>query len=209
MVVRSGARFKQRATGLRDLVRWAQGGWESPAAAPVKRRVIERAHIPGATWIETGTYRGDTTEFLAGLSGSVVSIEPDETLFRRASERFRGDPRIQLVNEPSESVIDSILQRTGGSVCLWLDGHFSGLGTYHGTEDTPIRQELHAIEAVVQTKARLAVLVDDFRDFPARVEDERVKTSSYPTRDALVSWAQRNNLVWTVEHDIFVARKPS
>ena len=37
-----------------------------PCPAAVKWMVLERHHIPGAVWIETGTHLGGTTRFLAG-----------------------------------------------------------------------------------------------------------------------------------------------
>lgn len=50
---------------------------------------------------------------------------------------------------------------------------------------------------------KATVLVDDFRCFdPANPE-----YATYPRRVWLVEWAERNDLSWTIEHDIFAAFK--
>lgn len=206
-LAKRSAELRRRLVSIRDFARWHQRGWEAPAASVVKKYVLKRNHVPGATWVETGTYRGDTTAFLAGLANSVVSLEPDPYLFRRASLRFKDDWRIRLLNDTSENALGEVLQRLNGSVCLWLDGHYSGGSTYRGAVDSPILSELKTIEAQADRLESLVVLIDDFRDFPQGSQDTEAAECSYPTRDWLLDWAQRNNMEWNIEHDIFVARK--
>ena len=46
----------------------------------------------------------------------------------------------------------------------------------------------------------ICVFVDDIRDFNNDLK------SGYPSRDLLVNWAIRNNLMWNIEFDIFIAK---
>jgi hypothetical protein len=190
----------------REALRWWRRDWAAPAAPTVKRRVLKRHSIPGATWVETGTYRGDTTAFLARLGGSVVSIEPDAHLQANATKRFADDDRIKLVKGTSEEVLEEVLQALAGPVCFWLDGHFSGAGTYRSDIDTPITQELDTIARQLPRLQPICVLVDDFREFSPVPSSGQ---STYPTRQSLVEWAVANNLAWSVEHDIFIATTQS
>lgn len=186
----------------RAALQWWRRRWAAPSAPAVKRRVLARHCIPGATWVETGTYRGDTTAFLARLGESVISIEPDAQLHASATARFAGNPRVRLVRGTSEEVFDDVVADLSGPVCFWLDGHFSGNGTHQADADTPITWELEVIGRRIGSLRPLAVLVDDFREFPTGPSRG---TSSYPTRQSLVEWASTHGLAWTVEHDIFAA----
>lgn len=203
MLERSGPRLRAGLIDKREWARWRRRQWDAPSPPSVKRCVLARHHVPGATWVETGTYRGDTTEYLARLSGSVISIEPDVSLHQRASIRFANDPRIRLVRGTSEEVFEGVVNSLTGPVCFWLDGHFSGPGTYEGPATTPILQELDCIAARIPHFSALAVLVDDFREFGSSAETR--DDAGYPSRDTLVDWARDCGLSWAVEHDILVA----
>ena len=184
--------------------RWRSGGWASPSPSRVKWEVLHRYGSPEGTWIETGTYKGDTTDFLAKRARLVISIEPSTKLADSAISRFRGRGNVRILNQESEQIFDSLLNDIEGDVSFWLDGHFSAGETFRGVQDTPIRQELDAIESHLSIwKEKVAIFIDDFRYF--RVGNLGAET--YPSRKYLVDFAQRNGLEWTIEHDIFCAWK--
>lgn len=197
------AQVRAQFVNGRAWLNWRRRMWSSPSAPSVKRGVLARHHIAGATWVETGTYRGDTTAFLAKLGGRVISLEPDDGLYSKTSRRFVGDDRVTLLHGTSESLFIDVVASVKGPVCFWLDGHYSGPGTFLADSPTPVSWELEVIARNLGRLSDVAVLVDDFREFPSR---ERIAgDESYPTREALVSWAVANSLDWTVEHDIFIA----
>ena len=73
----------------------------------------------------------------------------------------------------------------------------------HPDQELPlysIVQELDLIEKYRNNIGELAVFIDDIRDFDADLN------SGYPSRDVLVTWANRNNLKWNIEQDIFIAK---
>jgi hypothetical protein len=109
--------------------------------------VITRYGIAGATWIETGTYAGDTAEYLAlGGAKMVFSIEPGPKLFAAADTRFKNYPNVDILFGLSEDVLPILLPTIEGpDVCFWLDGHYSDELTHRGPQDTPIAEELQAI----------------------------------------------------------------
>lgn len=86
---------------------------------------------------------------------------------------------------------------------MWLDGHYSAGNTFQGPIDTPIRQEMAALEERQERFAALTVLVDDVRCFDSGNDDN----GAYHSRSWLVAWANRCGMAWTIEHDIFVAWK--
>ena len=166
----------------------------------MKRKVLIRNGIDGATWVETGTYLGETTKFLSRGAVRVVSIEPEPDLYRRAQKRFSDIPNVELVNGTSEEVLEEVLNQIEGKVNFWLDGHYSAGVTYLGEKVSPIEEELSAIDRHFKKFEEIAVLVDDVRIFDPLVAED----SGYPTIDLLVDWAESHSLRWKIEHDIFI-----
>ena len=73
-------KFKELINRITGYYSWSKLHYASPAPSPVKKKVLLRHNLPDCTWIETGTYLGDTTFFLSKLSSKVISIEPAEKL---------------------------------------------------------------------------------------------------------------------------------
>jgi len=182
---------------------WASRGFAAPSPPHVKRATLSRLGIPEATWVETGTFLGDTTALLALRARHVHSIEPEPKLCARAQARFARTPNVEIHGGLSEEILPALLSRLEGDICFWLDGHYSAGVTFKGPKDTPIAEELAAIEAVAPRLGRLVVLVDDVRCF----DPTRHEFADYPPKSFLIAWAERLGLAWHIEHDIFVARR--
>lgn len=196
------ADFRAARRRHKEMANWAARQYEAPAPAFIKREVLLRNGIPEATWVETGTFQGDTTALLAQRARRVISIEPEPTLYAKAAARFQGRGNVEIRNGLSEEVMPSVLPTLSGDVCFWLDGHYSAGITHKGPKDTPIVEELAFIGQALPRWGRVAVLVDDVRCF----DPGHPEYSSYPDRNFLVEWAARNKLNWHIELDIFVAR---
>jgi len=189
--------------GRAQLKEWRARGYGLPAPYSVKIEVLLRRGDPEATWIETGTYLGETTHVLGRRAKHVFTIEPAVALAERARERFNGRANITVIEGPSELMLEPLLRDIQGDVCFWLDGHFSSGPTFQGTADTPIVEELDIIERNLTRLGRVVILVDDIRCF--RSGDEGM--TSYPTRSSLVEWADRLSFSWEIEQDIFIATR--
>ncbi len=183
-------------------VDWHNRDYAAPSPHFVKQTVVLRHALQGSTWIETGTYTGDTTQLLSQAAGFVYSIEPEPTLYDKAVERFRAHPNVLILKGLSEAVLPTLLPTLAGDVSFWLDGHYSGGVSFKGPHDTPIVLELAAIAGNLARWRRVTVLVDDVRCFNPRDPD----FANYPTADFLVDWARANRFTWQIEHDIFIAK---
>ena len=179
--------------------KWRRSNYSSPSPQHVKIKVLKSHSLPNATWIETGTYLGDTTSKLSKIAKKVISIEPQTELSLFASTRLKRKKNVEFINATSESSIAKALEGISGPTCFWLDGHYSGDVTFQGTEVSPISAELSAISSFL-TKNIVVVLIDDFRLFVNSA------ATGYPSHLSLITWAGEQNLSWTVEHDIFVAQ---
>jgi hypothetical protein len=158
--------------------------------------------VKDATWVETGTFLGDTTVLLAKDSKKVFTIEPENFLFEQAKKRFQNESCIDVIHGLSESAFPVLLPTLRGEVNFWLDGHFSGGFTHQGPTDCPVREELSSIEKNLALYDGVVVLIDDIRCFNPSIPEY----ADYPDIDFLVNWARKNNLHWHIEHDIFIAK---
>ena len=116
-------------------------------------------------WVETGTYTGNTTEFLAQFSPFVISIEPGLELFENASKKLANYDNILLIKGESEDVFPELLPTLTGDFNFWLDGHYSSGITFLGKHETPITFELDEIAKNIKNFNRIAIFVDDVRSF--------------------------------------------
>ena len=196
-------------TGLLELVKqrsdfsaWKQRGYLENSPQKVKQNVFLKYGIEGANWVETGTYLGTTTQYLSNLSHHVYSIEPEQNLYSDACKRFEGR-NVTLFNDTSKNVLPSLLPNLNGNINFWLDGHYSAGLTFKGDKDCPVEDELSSIEANFDNFEKISILIDDVRCFLSSESEY----SDYPSIDYLVDWARKMNMIWTIEHDIFIMQR--
>jgi hypothetical protein len=191
---------------LRSIVDWVRRGCVGYAPQFVKQRVLMKYCVPGAPWVETGTYLGTTTKFLAARSPLVHTIEPATSLYEGAVRRFRGR-NVVLHHGTSEAVLPRLLPDLRGSVNFWLDGHFSAGLTYRSDKESPLLDELAAIRANLSHMHDVAIFIDDIRCCVPTAADAR--EGGYPALDELVAWARENGFGWRIEQDIMIISRPS
>jgi hypothetical protein len=182
-----------------ESLKWRTLNYASPSPQHVKIRILKANSLKNATWVETGTYLGDTTSKLARIARKVISIEPQTALSTFASTRLNRYKNVEVINATSESCISKVLDGISGPTCFWLDGHYSGDVTFQGAEISPILAELSAISNFLSSH-KAVIFIDDFRLFVNSTN------TGYPPHSNLVDWAVKNNLSWTVEQDIFIAK---
>lgn len=187
-----------------QLLEWASRSYAAPAPHAVKQQVLLRNNLNNATWIETGTLFGETSDFLSRHSMQVHTTEPEPELFEKAKQRFQKHNNVTVHNEISEVFLPRILPTLSGNLCMWLDGHYSGGETFAGPNDTPLREELIAIQENIMRFDNVAILIDDIR-FCGRQH----AYGSYPSLGELVAFADKLGLAWYIEHDIFIAKSTS
>ncbi|MEI6872517.1 MAG: hypothetical protein WCL08_09570, partial [Verrucomicrobiota bacterium] len=60
--------------------------------------------------VETGTYLGDSALQLADDFGQCITIELHQGLAARATKRFRGDGRLEVIGGSSREVLPRVLE---------------------------------------------------------------------------------------------------
>jgi tetratricopeptide (TPR) repeat protein/GT2 family glycosyltransferase/acetyltransferase-like isoleucine patch superfamily enzyme len=133
------------------------------------------------TFIETGTYLGDTSHAASKIFSTVHTIELSADLYQRAANRFKNEPNIHVHQGDSSKVFPELLRRLQGKALFWLDGHYSEGVTAKGDENTPVMKEIKAIRDSRMTDA--VILVDDLRFFytPWDVVPDHSSARGYPS----------------------------
>ncbi len=132
-----------------------------PASGRVKAAALRRyAREYGLkTFVETGTYLGDTTAAVASTFAQCFTIEMSPQLHARSQERLSAFPNVECVLGDSASQLPPVLRRIEGPSLFWLDAHASGSETVDSGKG-PVFSELAAIYS---GGGDHVVLIDDAR----------------------------------------------
>ncbi len=134
----------------------------------VKLAVI-RHNVPNPhprVFVETGTYYGDTVAAIKDMYASVISIEVDDALHKRACVRFAADKNVRIAHGDCARELPAILETLDEPAVFWLDGHYSGGETGKGEIEDPILISLNQIAA--HPVREHVIFIDDARTFDGR-----------------------------------------
>ena len=126
-----------------------------------------RGALPISTFVETGTFRGDTVALAAPFVKKVITVEISEALWKEAVARFAGVGNVEVHLGESPEVLAGIRGRLGGeSTLFWLDAHWCVAESTGGERSQcPLLDEIAAIGGLGPLSV---VLIDDARLFLAR-----------------------------------------
>ena len=155
-------------------------------------------------FIEGGTYKGASAVSMAREFDFVVTIENDATLHEAARERNPLENIRYLLGDTRDR-LPEILSEFPQSL-IWLDAHWSGLGTYGEGDECPVLKEL---EIIFAHQDRPIILIDDARLFlqpPPSPHDHL----AWPSIDELVRAIPinyrtivRNDVIYVLHETIF------
>ncbi len=195
--VAAARRVALRPRAARQERAWLAGGCRGAPPIHVKRRaVLEYASAAGArTVIETGTYHGDTADYLARHGLRVVTVELSPHFASAAVRRFARNSLVEVVEGDSAAVLPGVIADLDEPLCFWLDGHWSGEATAGAATAHPLSDELRAIVSHPRFASHV-VLIDDVRLFGS---------DGYPTLASVQ--AQLGRLSYVL-HDILRSHAP-
>ncbi len=116
-------------------------------------------------FIETGTYKANTTVWASKEFDKVYTIEADEALYNDAKQKNSSIENIEFLHGNSRdklSEVISLLQND--DAIIWLDAHWSGGETYGQDDECPLLDEL---DIILRCDSDHIILIDDARLFLA------------------------------------------
>jgi hypothetical protein len=177
-------------------------GWPLPPPGSVKRAMLRREGLRthAACFVETGTYKGDTTWYLRNDFDKLYSFEVAPELALLARRRFSKWQNIEIIEGDSGIELRGLVDRLTSPVLFWLDGHYSAGMTGRGATDCPIWEELDAICS--RRDLECSIFIDDARLFGV--------DPSYPSLGELNQWCAKSlpNHRLLVENDIVKVSVP-
>ena len=183
--------WRSRRRQRTELGAWEAAGRPLPPPHLVKQRVLrayaQRYHL--RILVETGTFRGDMVEAMKRTFANIYSIELQSAFHAEATERFRDEPQVHLIQGDSAVELGVLVDQIQEPALFWLDGHYSAGNTARGQKDTPIMEELAHLLRDQHT--RHVIIIDDARCFGA--------DAAYPTLEALREYVLARNPALEVE----------
>jgi hypothetical protein len=119
----------------------------------------------------------------------IHTIELDEGLWRKASEKFASVPHVRVTLGDSGLILSTLLANIREQCLFWLDGHFCGPGTGGIDNGIPIVKELHAIGA--HGRNDHVILIDDARLFNGQ--------NGYPAVYQIIDLCKKINPDYTIK----------
>lgn len=132
------------------------------------REMLEQHALQCTTFVETGTFMGETIENVKTHFARVETVEVKDTFHQRAVQRFRADAHVTCHLGDSLRMLGDICDTLESPTCFWLDGHYSSHDTGHGEKMVPLYEELEAI--MKRCKHECVIIIDDCRLFGKKVD---------------------------------------
>jgi len=186
---------------FREWIQFVARDYSAPSPTHFKMKTLVSFSLKEGNWVETGTYKGGTTKYLAKRFPKVISIEPSPKYFAYSQSRLKKLKNVTLLNGSSEDLFEGAITAAGPIVNLWLDGHFSEGGTFLGSKISPIEEELNAVIKQIDGLQKLVIFIDDVRLFPRSIDQE----TGYPKFQWLIDWCAKNGFRWQIQNDILIA----
>jgi hypothetical protein len=160
-----------------------------PPPQTVKVRVI-RTHARRfgiRTFVETGTFKGETIAAVADAFDRRITIELSTELWRKARERL---PGVECLLGDSSAVLKHIVPLLNNPALFWLDAHASGGDTIDSGVG-PIFEELQTIFASGKPHV---ILIDDARGHQVEAIEAVVPEShSFSIRNDIIRITPRHS----------------
>lgn len=136
-------------------------------------------------FIETGTFKGDTTHKASQYFSYVHTIELDQKLYEKAKKRFKNNNSIMVHHGDTLTQLPKILKTIKDKAIIFLDAHYSMGETAKGDFNTPI---LHEFEKIKRSGLKNPILIiDDIRMFYEPINDVKATfIEDYPTLNTIV-----------------------
>ncbi len=154
------------------------------------------------TFIETGTFKGDTTSWAADNFKHVFTVENSSVLYKAALKRFSKRQNIECYFGSSPAKLPEILIQLKSPSIFWLDAHWCGGSTYGAGDECPLIDE---ILLVVECAEKHVIIIDDARLF-LKPPSELHAGDQWPGLDEIVGlFSKRPGFYTFVCEDVIIS----
>lgn len=134
-----------------------------PPAIHLTKENLEK-YGSGDTFIETGTYIGETVDMVLTTDfQKIYTIELNEGLYNDAVKKYENESRVTCFQGDSIDCLKTIVDNLDGPATFWLDAHASGPLPGGKSGGSPVLDELDIIGN--STCKEHTIIIDDCRLF--------------------------------------------
>ena len=112
-------------------------------------------------FVETGTYKGTTTEWASENFSWVYTIDISQEYLDNARLKLESAKNIFFKHGDSRVILEEVVPNLSSNAVFWLDAHKGG-GYFGSGDDCPIIEEILAIH---KHSHQNCILIDDVRAF--------------------------------------------
>ena len=149
------------------------------------------------TFVETGTYKGQTSHRMARIFKNVFTVEGSEFYFNAAVQNLVNDENVSITNSDSVSFLEGSKWNYKPAI-FWLDAHWCGTETAGVENECPVIAEIRALKNIDSNKS--AILIDDARLF-LKPPPEPHKIEQWPTLREVIDQLPKNHKIF-VQNDV-------
>ena len=113
-------------------------------------------------FIETGTYKAQTSVWASKTFDIVYTIEASKKLYNEALKEYGNISNIRFMCGTSKECLKKIINEIETQAVFWLDAHWSGGETFGSDDRCPLLDELGLI---TKEDVKHYILIDDARLF--------------------------------------------
>jgi len=140
-------------------------------------------------FVETGTYYGDTSAYMAEFVSEIHSIELSEQLARLAQKKFALNSKVHIHQGDSGAVLSEVMNSLKERALVFLDAHYSRDETARGSKDSPLIEELRCFQGL--TIRDHIIVIDNLLDCFAGLKD-------YPTIGQVIDEISKINRAYVI-----------
>ena len=126
-------------------------------------KVLDKIRQLGVkVFIETGTYKAQTSVWASKRFDIVYTVEASKKLYNEAVEQYGNMSNIRFMCGTSKECLKKIINEIETQAVFWLDAHWSGGETFGSDDRCPLLDELGLI---TKEDVKHYILIDDARLF--------------------------------------------
>lgn len=142
------------------------------------------------TFVETGTFKGTTTEIASKIFDKVYTIELSEGLYAAAKEKFKDTHSVTCLLGDSSEILPELIKSIAEDTLFFLDAHWAGNLSARAGSDSPLLREAKILSERNAANRDL-IVIDDVSFFDQKGQREFLPGSAYFPEGGLFEWDWR------------------
>jgi hypothetical protein len=153
------------------------------------------------TFVETGTYKGDTAVWASRHFQQVYTIENYRPTFDQTTANHGHLRNVQFLYGHSASALPVVLQKFRGDGVFWLDAHWMGEGSYGEGDECPVLNEIRLLN---ESRDTHFIFIDDARLFLSPPPLPHV-LAQWPTIGELIAELDKKGRYTIIDDDVLIS----